>query len=196
MKKSIFVLLIAIGVITTAHLEVLYADDEVAVGQPCTDTDRSWRWTTSVRTKWEIGDICAVPVGLSTPTEWESSVVFHDRIHSALDTNPSVQNYVQAMTSVWHDFFSGNADVLVLLQRTVDSDIRNLECTSGTWAIASEESSSKLDDSGWVRVISSFDVNELNATVAISTSLQQILDDMNTQPGADTRQIESLVVQQ
>lgn len=167
------------------------------IGQSCTDTQTMYRWTTSVRTAWSIGDLYAVPVWTTKPDEWSDANAFHQSLTAVLNQSPTAGDYAAACTSVWQQFFSDQADVIVLPQRTISVTIREVRCVSAIWSVVSEASSTNQDDIGWMEVGNQpFLVTDPSSTQSLASGLQALLDQLNNQPGANQSTVESYVKEQ
>lgn len=182
---------------TLLWCEVSQSDNPISIGQSCTDLQSTYRWSTSVRTAWSVGDLYAVPIGTTKPDEWSNAAAFHDSLLAVLHQNPTAGDYAQACGSVWRQFFADRADVIALPQRTISVTIREIRCVSNVWSIVSETSSTNQDDTGWAPVGNeSFDFSDSTSTTLLSTRLQTLVDQLNNQPGADQSTVESYVKEQ
>lgn len=162
--------------------------EPIQEGTQCFDDNAEFISTESTRTPWTVSEIVAVPVG-TTPDQWEEYGVIKERIAEHLPTSPDSAAYAQAMVAVWKDFFADQADVLANLGRTIDKTDTKLQCISGSWVYVSTAESTVNDTSDWLSVGSdSFDVNNAESQSALIAGLTNLLNTLNSQPGAQNQQ--------
>ena len=202
MKQNILHIIYASLILVCIINSKAFADEtpqptEAIVGTSCSDLQTSFLWSVSTRTQWKLIDLYAVPVGLFTPEDWNDSTEFRGRFREVLPADPSIENFAESCSSVWSEFFSSTADVLVLLQRTISTRERIVECNSGFWTVTSDNTSTSDDNSDWIRVGDApFDTTADSSTESLKQLLQNLIDGLNGQPGASTVPVDSFVKQQ
>jgi hypothetical protein len=165
-----------------------YADEPspVQIGAHCSETDAIYHLTSNIqKTPWQVSSLYAVPVGTLNPESWELSSSFHAAFIGELQSGQNVEEYAEACTAVWQDFFVQDTDVIVTLSRTISATDQVLECISGTWVHISTQEFNHEDQSDWLTINDTpFDVTNEASRSLLAAKLQNLINNLNTQPGA------------
>lgn len=155
------------------------------VGENCFEDDDFYHDVVSTRTLWAIDELYAVPVGVITPVSWDLSSEFEQQLLSLIQPPANTQIFAEACGNIWQNYFSDSADVIISLHRTITSTDKTLACENGVWILVSEETAETIDISDWMKVgDESFDVTDENGAALLQQKLDQLLNELNTQPGA------------
>lgn len=172
----------------------LFAEEPATIGSSCSGDSTVYQWMTSSRTKWSVAELYAVPTGILDPADWPDAPAFRTRMLQVLPQNANAEAYATSCSSVWSEFFTGRADAIVLLKRTITATKRKVECVSGLWSIISQSEGTTPDDSQWLRLGDTpYDVPAPSSGDLLKANLLNLLNTLNGQPGADIAPVESFV---
>lgn len=175
-------------------LQATFSEPAITVGGSCDGSEGTYLWLTSSRTAWSLADIYAVPVGTLDPQQWSQSGAFHTRLQEVLPSDPQANDYASAAASIWGEFFTNQADILVSIKRNLSATKRNVECISGVWTVTSTIEETSPDISGWLQVGGDYDV--ASDAQLLNSELQNKVNELNEQPGANTTPFDTFVLQE
>jgi hypothetical protein len=158
------------------------------LGGSCTDSGSIYHLTQDIqKSPWKLEGLYAVPVGTRSPESWDQSVQFNIQFISQLQSQETPEAFAEACVTIWRNFFTESADVLVTASRTITATDQVLECVSGTWVLASTQYLEFQDVSDWQTLSGSpFDVTDPLSESEILSNLQFFIDSLNDQPGASS----------
>ena len=185
-------IMVACWVIVVSLAGVCLGEEEsdpppVAIGATCTQGVQGYLWTTTERSRWSIIDLCAVPTQFQSVESWPQSEEFEEALNAALVLPGTPMSYSAACVDVWSEFTQGRARVMLKVGRTIARTMRTVECRDGFWEIATENQVNVADETDYLLVGNEdgYDVLATNAQ-DLATQMQQALDLLNSQPGAQT----------
>lgn len=171
------------------------AADEAApvqLGSSCSESNLYFVWLTETKTQWKLTSALGVPDGY-LPSEWAGKDAFLSSLNSALSGSAQIPAVADAVIAVWQQSFQGSAMLYAMFERSVTTETRNIQCTSGTWQVAQETErvSTQVDSSGWIP-LGTEAVSQYDMTAAIlAQTITDLLTKVNSQPGADTTPFDS-----
>lgn len=160
----------------------------VEIGSSCGEIEATYHLTSDIqKSLWQLNELYAVPVGTYNPESWEQSSSFNSAFIAALQGQEDATAYAEACGTVWQNFFSEDADVLVTLRRTITTTDQILQCISGNWAFSSIQYLEDEDVSDWLTVNGSpFDVMNESSLSLLQMNLESLVNDLNAQPGSES----------
>jgi hypothetical protein len=182
--KSIIMFAMAVFV----FCQISYASEtSPEPGGVCNEPDTIYNYSADIdKTQWKPKELYAVPVGTTDPLAWEQSSDFRTQFMAALSSGESAEAFAQACTVVWQNFFSSDAAVVISVSRTITSTHKTLKCISGTWNTIATEDLQLQDVSDWLTTNSSaFNVTNSESATVLKTDIENILTNLNAQPGAN-----------
>jgi hypothetical protein len=188
LSSSLVIIILTVACIAIFQLTNSFADEPgpIQIGATCADINSIYHLTSNIqKTQWQLISLYALPVGSLSPDSWEMSPTFHDAFIAELQSGQTAHTYAAACTSVWQDFFSDEADVMVTLSRTITATDQILQCIDGIWVQISTQQLTNQDNSDWLTVNGSpFDVTNGSSQSLLETNLQNLIEGLNEQPGA------------
>jgi hypothetical protein len=187
--RKLNTLLIAIFFGLCGAFNYSFADEPgiIEVGGACNEEGLTYNLTTDIlKSPWELYELYAVPVGTLSPDSWEQASSFNIQFQSELESGDSI-GYAAACSEVWQNFFDDAADVVFNVHRTITGTNQLLECISGSWIVTTTEPLEVNDVSDWLKADGSpFGVSDPSSQTILQNNLQSLLDNLNSQPGADS----------
>ncbi len=191
-RRRILMLRFGIALLSAAMLLVFSEFNHANEAAPepggaCAEQDALYNYSSNVeKTHWKLKELYAVPVGTTDPAAWELSADFNTQFIAELQSGDTPQAFAAACSAVWGSFFTGDAAVIVRVNRTITSIHKTLKCDSGVWDTLSTENVEFNDISDWLTANSNpYDVTNQDAVGLLEADLQNILTDLNAQPGTD-----------
>jgi hypothetical protein len=159
----------------------------VQIGSSCSGTS-VYHWTTETKTAWELSSLIAVPDGY-LPGEWDGLESFLNSMTARLAGNSELSTMAGAVLAVWQQSFQASARLYAKFDRSVTTETRDVDCSSGTWQIAdpSIRVSTESESSEWVPIMIDPVPQSSVSAKGVAQTVTDLLTDVNSQPGADTR---------
>ena len=155
------------------------------IGSSCESSSSNYLWETLVRTKWSIDLVVTLPTEVSDPDEWEATQEFRTRMVALLEGNTDAESFAEAIMVVWTEFTGNSSNIFIRFTRHITITERNVACDS-VWTVASSNDTATTDYSEWLRLDpQSYSYSQTLAS-ELSSKMEELLTDLNSQPGSDT----------
>jgi hypothetical protein len=159
----------------------------VVLGSACSP-EVAYHWDIETKTAWQVTMLLAVPDG-SSPEEWSGTTTFVNSVQQTTTANKNIDTLAGALLSVWSQSFQTPALLYGKFDRSITTEMRDLQCISGTWQILTGSGSVTTvpDSSEWVRMFPDARDQSTIAAQDVVDQVNRLLTTVNSQPGADTR---------
>jgi hypothetical protein len=191
--KTIMLRLFSIWIVLTLSLfcnQITCAQSTTPLpGESCSEPEAVYNYSTNIlKSPWKLHELYALPLGLEDPSSWDSSEEFKIQFSASLGAGQTPADFSAACAAVWQDFFEVEANVVVKASRTIKSTNFTLRCTDGIWSTIASENREFSDVTEWTLIENGpFSVTSPESASVLQTSLESVLNALNTQPGATSQ---------
>ena len=102
-----------------------------------------------------------------------------------LNGTKDTSHFAEACLTAWPEFTGNSANLALRFTREFTRTTKIVSCVDSIWSVESQGQSSEPDFSDWLNVGEQPQFFSQKSADALSNTIQEKLDQLNTQPGSD-----------